>query len=154
MRLLNLQGTGYAHLQADGTVTAVAGREATDLVIYKADAPDPNRPTTCDRHVRDGDYVFVRAPNQDEWAALDLSGALYLPPASSKPCPTSDSDAESQRCPQDDEVCSSDQRGLSSVRGRRTATIRRRKALHRRFLRRQDWPHAVSAGTVRVTVPA
>jgi hypothetical protein len=44
--------------------------------------------------------------------------------------------------------------GLSSVRGRRTATIRRRKALHRRFLRRQDWPHAVSAGTVRVTVPA
>ena len=111
MRLLNLQGTGYAQLQAEGTVTAVAGREATDLVIYKADAPDPNRPTTCDRHVRDGDYVFVRAPNQDEWAALDLSGALYLPPASSKPCPTPDSDAESQRCPWDEEVCSNDQRG-------------------------------------------
>jgi hypothetical protein len=45
------------------------------MIIFKADRPTPNRPTTCDGRLRDGDFVFLQAITPRRW--IDLrSGAL------------------------------------------------------------------------------
>ena len=37
------------------------------FVIYKADVTNPNRPSTCDTQIRDGDYAYIRVLELGMW---------------------------------------------------------------------------------------
>ena len=41
-----------------------------EFVIYKADVADPNRPTTCDNVLRDGDLVYLRTIVPSAWVEV------------------------------------------------------------------------------------
>jgi hypothetical protein len=41
-----------------------------EFVIYKADVADPNRPTTCDNILRDGDLVYLRTVVPSAWVEV------------------------------------------------------------------------------------
>jgi hypothetical protein len=43
---------------------------ADEFVIYKADVPDPNRPTTCDTVLRGGDFVYLRTIVPSTWVEV------------------------------------------------------------------------------------
>jgi hypothetical protein len=51
---------------------------AAEFVIYKADIPNPNRPTSCDAQLRDGDFVYLRAVAPSAWMRV-RDGKLGLP---------------------------------------------------------------------------
>lgn len=79
-----------------GTPTgAAAGRAAStlvdgDVVIFKADTPNPNRPSTCDAMLRDGDFVYLKSLRRNAWITIE-NGRLaarepHAGPAS--PCQT------------------------------------------------------------------
>jgi hypothetical protein len=48
----------------------VASPAGEDFVISKADVPDPNRPTTCDAILRDGDFVYLRTLVPSAWVEI------------------------------------------------------------------------------------
>lgn len=52
------------------TATDASVPAGVDYMIYKADRPDPNRATTCDAVLRDGDFVFLRAATGNAWVAV------------------------------------------------------------------------------------
>ena len=52
---------------SDRQTAAAAGG---GLVIYKADTPNPNRPTTCDPLLRDGDFVLVWSALSQAWVTI------------------------------------------------------------------------------------
>ena len=59
-----------------------------EFLLLKADMPSPNRPTTCDGLLRDGDYVFLQSTTSRRWAAI-RHGELTLqnePVAADRPC--------------------------------------------------------------------
>jgi hypothetical protein len=80
---------------SDGTTESSTGATAAvladgDFVIYKADTPNPNRPSSCDAQLRDGDFVFLKSAGQNSWVgvrggALVAEGARALDGA---PCHT------------------------------------------------------------------
>ena len=47
------------------------------FVIYKADTPNPNRPTTCDPLLRDGDFVLIWSAPSQAWVTV-ANGALEV----------------------------------------------------------------------------
>jgi hypothetical protein len=49
------------------------------LVILKADTPNPNRPSTCDAQLRDGDLVFLRSATRKQWMTV-ADGVLAAQP--------------------------------------------------------------------------
>jgi hypothetical protein len=58
--------------------TADAGSPAQsdrDFVIFKADTPNPNRPTSCDALLRDGDFVYLESLRPNTWVSVS-GGAL------------------------------------------------------------------------------
>ncbi len=64
---------GTASAGAGAGASAAAGLTAFHLL--KADTPSPNRPTTCDALVRDGDFVLLQTIDASAWIGL-RSGAL------------------------------------------------------------------------------
>lgn len=46
-----------------------------DFVIFKADTPNPNRSSSCDGQLRDGDFVFLKSAGQNTWVGVK-GGAL------------------------------------------------------------------------------
>ena len=51
---------------------ADASALAAPVRIHKVDVPDPNRPTSCDAQLRDGDFVLLRSESPSAW--LELNG--------------------------------------------------------------------------------
>jgi hypothetical protein len=50
-----------------GAARGFAPLKGGDYVIFKADTPNPNRPSTCDAHLRDGDFVYLKSVSQNTW---------------------------------------------------------------------------------------
>ncbi len=77
--LWNLAARRY--LRVSPSDDAVAGTKhrsrASVLVLYKADVIDPNRWSTCDDRLRDGDYVYIRALKPSTWLTVS-DGALQV----------------------------------------------------------------------------
>jgi hypothetical protein len=105
------KGSGYLRLdtRSTSTTTTVAQAEASRFVVYKADAPDSTRPTTCDEQIREGDFVFLRVLEPSAWASVDSLGALGIQGAAfGKPVPDSHSNP---RCARQEERCRTDSLG-------------------------------------------
>ncbi len=66
--------TAHRYLRVSSSERAVADArhrsDASIFALYKADVTNPNRPSTCDDHVRDGDYVYVRALEPSTWFGI------------------------------------------------------------------------------------
>jgi len=108
-RLGALSGNGCAYVSAvgDGELRDAPCRDATFFVMYKADMPDANLPSTCDTTLRDGDYVFVRAAAPSIWLAADAAGIISREPDVVRIRPRTGS-ARASRChaiPDGDFVC-------------------------------------------------
>jgi len=69
----------------DGSIVSIASRPSasvngapgastapivTDFRVLKADTPSPNRPTSCDDLIRDGDYVLLESVAANTWVGL------------------------------------------------------------------------------------
>lgn len=54
--------------------------DASIFALYKADVADPNRPSTCDDHLPDGDYVYIREIQSSNWVKVSDSVLLPLSP--------------------------------------------------------------------------
>jgi hypothetical protein len=71
--------TAHRYLRVSSSERAVADArhrsDASIFALYKADVTNPNRPSTCDIHVRDGDYVLIRALGPSTWFSVS-DGAL------------------------------------------------------------------------------
>ena len=56
--------TAHRYLRVSSPEAAAADvrhrSDASIFALYKADVTNPNRPSTCDARVRDGDYVYIR----------------------------------------------------------------------------------------------
>lgn len=61
-------GADVAAESSSGGRTAVLADG--DFVIFKADTPNPNRPSSCDAQLRDGDFVFLKSTGQNTWAGV------------------------------------------------------------------------------------
>jgi len=40
------------------------------FVLFKADTPNPNRPSSCDARLRDGDFIFLQTPSRSGWVVV------------------------------------------------------------------------------------
>jgi hypothetical protein len=111
--LRSIDGSGYllARPAGDGTSVPVAVRDGTRFVIYKADNPDPSRPTTCDALLRDGDFVFVRAVTPDAWISVGATGIPYRQSAASTQDVARVRRGEDPGCLKDEQRCYTDQDG-------------------------------------------
>jgi len=79
-----------------GTVRQrIAPPAGAELVISKADAPDPNRPTTCDANLRDGDFVYLRTLAPSAWIGIHDRGLGSSAASGSSPEPCANHD---ERC--------------------------------------------------------
>jgi hypothetical protein len=85
LQLQSADGSGYlrARRAGESASSSMPRGDATSLIVYKADTPDPARPTTCDARLRDGDYVFLRATTPAAWINVSAAGIPYLQSAAS-----------------------------------------------------------------------
>ncbi len=104
--------TSHRYLRVSSPAAAAADAkhrsDASIFVLYKADVTNPNRPSTCDARVRDGDYVYIRALEPSTWfsvsdgvlepAPLQLPSASGLSELPERPA----NSAASQRCRTDE----------------------------------------------------
>jgi hypothetical protein len=68
--VVRLRGRTSGAAGTVATTTETPPRSGAEYVIYKADRPDPNRTSTCDAILRDGDFAFLRAANENAWIAV------------------------------------------------------------------------------------
>jgi len=69
--VIRLQPSAAAKPASGGRATASPIATPTDdFAIYKADFADPNRPTTCDSILRDGDFVYLRTAVNSAWVEV------------------------------------------------------------------------------------
>ncbi len=87
---------GNAVARAAASLTTV-----DEFVIYKADVPDPNRPTTCDDTLRDGDFVYLRTIVPSAWVEV-RDGTL---------APSTQPSSAAVRCSTPDRECYTDRYG-------------------------------------------
>ena len=67
-------------------VAADAGSPALvdrDFLVFKADTPDPNRPTSCDPLLRDGDFLYLQSVRPNTW--VSVSGGTLVAEAARAP---------------------------------------------------------------------
>lgn len=107
---VEIRGESVIRLQAGGagplapgagakpTPTATAARE---FVVYKADVPDPNRPSSCDSILRDGDFVYLRTLAPSAWVTV-YDGTL---------APAADAGPRRTRCGAPQQQCYTDRYG-------------------------------------------
>jgi hypothetical protein len=82
-----VDGSGAGGASAPAAVSPPAGHA---FAILKADTPNPNRPSSCDAALRDGDFVYLRSTEQNAWATV-RDGTLVIQarrPVGSPPCAT------------------------------------------------------------------
>jgi hypothetical protein len=65
--------------------TADGGSPAADreFLVFKADTPNPNRPTSCDALLRDGDFVYLQSVRPNTW--VSVSGGTLVAEAARAP---------------------------------------------------------------------
>jgi len=71
--VVGLQSRSTGRLPPDARTDASAAtdsRIADRFVIYKADVPDRDRPTSCDTKLRDGDFVYLRRLAPSAWVEI------------------------------------------------------------------------------------
>jgi hypothetical protein len=101
-----VEGSGYLQLGARKTAVVMSGAEASRFMLYKADVPDPMRPTTCDSQIRDEDFVFARLLAPSMWVSVAASGVLEVEKAR-RPLGSQSNPS----CARQEERCHTDARG-------------------------------------------
>jgi len=106
-----IDGSGYLQLQTTVASVAAPRAEASRFILYKADVPDPTRPTTCDAQIRDDDFVFMRALAPSAWVSVATTGVLEMHIAlpGSKPAPVGSN--RNPDCAREEERCHTDPHG-------------------------------------------
>jgi hypothetical protein len=111
VELREIEGSGYLELQARSASIAVPRTEASRFVLYKADVPDPTRPTTCDGQIRDEDFVFVRTLAPSSWVSVAATGMLEVQSVPAGATPVAVGSSRNPECAREEERCHTDSRG-------------------------------------------
>ncbi len=106
---VEIRGDAVVQLRSRAPATGVSAvaQAATSIatldefVIYKADVPDPNRPTSCDNTLRDGDFVYLRTIVPSAWVEV-RDGTLV---------PSTQPSRAVARCSTPDKECYTDRYG-------------------------------------------
>jgi hypothetical protein len=85
--------------------------ELSRFIIYKADVPDPTRPTTCDAQIRDEDFVFMRALDPSTWAGVTATGSLEVQRGRPGRTTVPDGSNKNPDCAREEERCHTDAHG-------------------------------------------
>lgn len=102
--------TAHRYLRVSSPEAAAADvrhrSDASIFALYKADVTNPNRPSTCDARVRDGDYVYIRSLEPSTWFRVshgDLEPAsLQLPSGRAPQSELTTGSVTDQRCRTDE----------------------------------------------------
>lgn len=88
VRLRSPGGDPATQGSAAATRQSAASVVDGEVAVFKADAPNANRPSTCDATLRDGDFVYLKSLEQNAWIGLAderLAGQVARRPIES-PC--------------------------------------------------------------------
>jgi hypothetical protein len=103
--------SGYLQMGGGAVRLAAPRAEASRFIIFKADVPDPTRPTTCDEQIRDEDFVFMRMLAPSTWVSVAATGILQVQPAPAGTRPVPAGSNTNPLCAREEEHCHTDSRG-------------------------------------------
>ena len=109
--LLDPQRQEYLLLGSETGDTLVSRAQGSRFMVYKADVPDPTRPTTCDEQIRDEDFVFMREVTRSTWVHVSAAGTLNIHEIAGGKMLHPNGSSQNPDCTREEERCHNDSRG-------------------------------------------